>query len=365
MKVPFYDLEKENKLFEKELTASFKKTLSSSWFILGNNVDLFEKEWARYVKTKHAISVGNGTDALILALKALDIKQGDEVIVPAYTFVATAFAVSVLGATPVFVDVDPKTHVINPLLIEKKITKKTRAIIPVHLYGNLADMDEIMKIAKKHKLFVVEDAAQAHGALYKNKKAGGIGDIGCFSFYPSKNLGALGDAGITVTQNKKIADRLKSLRNYGQIKKYHSNEIGVNSRLDEIQAGFLYIKLKHLDSQNKKRRELAALYRRKLLDLPVIIPEDTKNSQPVHHLFTIQVKKRDTFIKKIERLGVQVLIHYPVPLHLQKAYRKMQFKKGSFPESERIADSTVSLPFFPSMSWEQLNYVVRSIQKVL
>lgn len=365
MRIPFYDLQLETGTISKKLIASFKLNIDKSWFILGKDVELFEKEWAQYVKVKHAMGVASGSDALTLSLKALGIGAGDEVIVPSLTFVSTAFAVSLVGAKPVLVDVDSETHLINPVLLEGAITKKTKAIIPVHLYGSVSDMDEINKVANKHKLFVIEDAAQAHGATYRGKKTGALSDIACFSFYPAKNLGALGDGGIIVTNNKKLAEKVLILRNCGQRKKYYSDIIGYNSRLDTIQAGFLRVKLKTLDIQNIKRRKLAEKYKKLLGGLPLTIPSETKKTSSAHHLFTINVEKRDIFMKKLAKLGVQTLIHYPIPVHLQKAYTFLGYKKGSFPVSEKIADTTVSLPFFPSMTQEQLEYVVSSIKKVL
>lgn len=364
MNIPFYDLKLENKKQRRELSTSFKKTVENSSFILGKNVEEFEREWAKYLGVKYAVGVGNGTDALIIAIKACGIGSGDEVIIPAFTFVATSFAITLNGATPVFVDIDPKTHSIDVGLIEKAITKKTKAIIPVHLYGNPADMDKIIHIAKKHKLLIIEDAAQAHGAEYKKKKAGTMGHVGCFSFYPAKNLGALGDGGAVVTNNKVLYGKILKLRNYGQIKKYHSESFGFNSRLDEMQAGFLRIKLATLDHANKKRRKIVDVYKKELSTY-VKFPRETENGKSCYHLFTIQLKSRAKRMKRLQKMGVSTLIHYPIPLHLQKAYKSLGYKKGDFPVSETIAETTVSLPLFPSMSLRQARYVISSVLKVL
>lgn len=365
MRVPFLDLSVELKLLQKELDASFKKTLKSNSFILGDQVDQFEKEWAKYLGVKFAIGVGNGTDALVIALKALGVGPGDEVIVPALTFVATAFAVSIVGAVPVFVDVDLRSHLIDVSQIAKKVTRKTKAIIPVHLYGSPADMTQISKLAKKHKLFVIEDAAQAHGAVYKNKNAGTLSDIGCFSFYPGKNLGALGDGGAVVTNNLKLYEKIHGLRNYGQKEKYYSNFVGYNSRLDEMQAGFLRVKLKKLDAFNRKRQGIVNTYNAAFRKQSIEMPSVLSGASSSNHLFTIQIKNREKFMERMKNLDILTLIHYPIPLHLQRAYKHLGYTKGDFPVSEHIALSTVSLPLFSLMTKKQTDYVIESVIKSL
>lgn len=364
MRISFVDLKKEKDFFNGQIEKKIMGVINKGNFVLGNEVGKFEKNFAKYLGVKHVLGVANGTDALILSLKALGIGKDDEVIVPAYTFIATALAVSNNGATPVFVDVDEKTHNIDPKEIEKKITKKTKAIIPVHLYGNPAMLDEILKIAKKHNLFVIEDAAQAHGAVFKGKKVGSFGDLACFSFYPSKNLGAYGDGGAIATNDVKLARKINLLRNYGQEKKYYSLTQGFNSRLDEVQAAILLIKLKHLDKFNDKRRQIALLYKEELGGI-VEIPTETENGESVFHLFTLQVPKRDALIEKLKKIGIISLIHYPIPLHLQKVYSYLNYKKGDFPISEKIAKTTLSLPMHPFLEKSQVNYVVNVVKLFL
>lgn len=365
MNVPFYDLLREHKKYYKEIDAALKKTIKSSHFILGKQEKLFEEEFAQYIGGKFAIGVGNGTEALIIALKALGVKEGDEVIIPAFTFVATGFAVTLAGAKPVLVDVDSRTHAIDPERITSAITKKTKAIIVVHLYGLIGEFDKVKKIAKKHKLFIVEDAAQAHGAMYSGKNAGALGDISTFSFYPAKNLGALGDGGAVVTDSKILAEKVLLLRNYGQQEKYFSTIVGTNSRLDEIHAAVLRVKLKHLEVLNGNRRKFAKYYKDNIKGLDVTFPDVVQSSVPAYHLFTIQVKNRNVVQKKMTKMGIETLIHYPIPVHLQEAYTELKYKKGDFPVSEKIAESTLSLPFSPFITKKELDYVIQSLKKVL
>lgn len=360
MRIKFIDLKKENDFLRSQVQERINKIIKKGNFILGEEVLNFEKKFAEYLGVKHVFGVGNGTDALTLSVMALGIKEGDEVILPAFTFIGTALAVSNSGATPVFVDIDEETHSIDVNKIEEKITKKTKAILPVHLYGNPVDMEKVAAIAKKHKLFIIEDCAQAHGATFKGKKVGGFGDLGCFSFYPSKNLGAYGDAGAISTNNKVLADRIKLLRNYGQEKKYYSSINGVNSRLDEIQAAILSLKLKYLDNWNKKRRFLAKLYVEEL-EGKVKMPRVTKGATSVFHLLTVQVNNRDDLIKKLEKKGISALIHYPIPLHLQQAYSFLGYKKGDFPISEAVAGKTLSLPMHPFLTKEMVRYSAKSL----
>lgn len=365
MNVPFLDLKQELKLLSTDLRRAFNKTVTAGMFILGEEVSSFEKEWAKYLDAKYAVGVGNGTEALVLALKALGVGEGDQVIVPAFTFVATAFAVTLVGAKPVFVDVKKTTHTIDTDKIEERINKNTKAIIPVHLYGHPADMGKIIRIAKRHKLFVVEDAAQAHGSLYKGEKVGTLGDIACFSFYPGKNLGALGDGGAIVTNNKALYERALLLRNYGQRKKYFSEIVGTNSRLDELQAAFLRVKLKKLDTFNKKRQKIVDTYKKAFLKLSLSMPTVLPNTQSSNHLFTIQVDNRDKCMKQLQDMGISTLIHYPVPVHLQAAYKILGYKKGDFPVSEWIASCTLSLPLFPLMSKKQISHVLKCVSVVM
>lgn len=357
MKIPFADLKKEHKLIKEELEKAIENVFAKGNYILGENVREFEKEWAKYLGAKYCFTVGNGTDALFLSLKALGIKEGDEVIVPDFTFVATAFAVSNTGATPVFVDVGIDSYNINPKEIESKISEKTKAIIVVHIYGNPADMDSILKIAKKYKLLVIEDAAQAHGAVYKNKKVGTIGDIGCFSFYPTKNLGCYGDAGAIVTNNTLIANKIMLLRNYGEGKKYYSEIIGYNSRTDEVQAAILHVKLKNLDKWNELRKEKVKLYKKFLKDCVSFQKEENS----VYHIFSIRTKNRNSLMSALGREGVSSLIHYPVPLHMQKAYRDLGYKKTDFPVSLEIAKTEISLPIYPFLTEREISYIANII----
>lgn len=364
MKIPFVDLQKEQKTLKNAIEKTMNKVMKKGNFILGEEVSAFEKSFAKYLGAKYVIGVASGTDALVLSLKALGIGVGDEVIVPSLTFIATALAVSVTGATPVFVDVDEESHTIDPNGIERKITDKTKAIIPVHLYGNPANLSKIIEIAKKHKLFVIEDAAQAHGATYKGKKVGSFGEFGCFSFYPTKNLGACGDGGAIATNSSVLAAKINLLRNYGQEKKYHSKTFGYNSRLDELQAAILLVKLKHLDEWNKRRRELAKVYKEELKKI-VGIPGETSNASSVFHLFTIQTFKRDFLLKELENNGIISLIHYPVPLHLQEAYSYLGYKRGDFPVSERIAKNTLSLPIHPFLKESHIKFIAEVIRSFL
>ena len=365
MKVKFFDIYREDSLIRKDIDKAIDNVIGRSEFIFGEEVEKFENEFAEYLGVKHVISVGSGTDALIISLMAMGIGEGDEVIVPAFSFVATAFAATLVGATPVFTEILPSTHNIDPDDIKKKIKKKKKAVIPVHLYGNPSDMDEILAIAKKHNILILEDAAQAHGAIYKEKKAGALGDIAAFSFYPSKNVGAYGDGGAISTNNNLLAEKARLIRNYGQEKKYFSKIIGFNSRLDSIQAAVLRVKLRRLDEINKKRRKNVSLYKKLLKGLGIEIPSETKNSKSANYILTIQAKNRDKVIEKLSKKGIQALIHYPVPIHLQKAYKDLGHKKGDFPVSEKVADTTLSLPLFASLRKTEIEYTVESLREAL
>jgi dTDP-4-amino-4,6-dideoxygalactose transaminase len=331
---------------------------------MGKKLEAFEKEYAAFNDTKFSIGVSNGLDALHLALKALNVTKGDEVIVPSNTYIATALAASYVGATPVFVEPDPNTYNINPANIEAAITSKTKVIMPVHLYGQACDMDAIMAIAKKHNLFVVEDNAQAHGATFNDKITGSFGNANGTSFYPGKNLGALGDAGAVTTNDETIAKKIAMLRNYGSEKKYHNEEIGFNMRLDEVQAGFLSVKLKHLNEWTKQRKEIAKQYNEALKNVSdLVLPSVHANATHVYHLYVIKTKNRDGLQKHLSENGIGTLIHYPIPPHLQKAYQSLGLKKGSFPIAEELADNCLSLPIWPGMTLDQVNTVAENIKK--
>lgn len=360
--VPFLDLRAAYLELQPEIDEAVARVLDSGWFILGKEVEAFEREYAQYLGVKHCIGVGNGLDALHLALKALGVGAGDEVLVPANTYIATWLAVSYAGATPVPVEPDPQTYNIDPAKIEAAITKRTKGMIPVHLYGQAADMGPIVEVARQHKLFVLEDAAQAHGARYKNSLAGGIGDIAGWSFYPGKNLGALGDGGAVTTNNDELAEKVRLLRNYGSSRKYYFELPGFNSRLDEIQAAVLRVKLKYLDEWNERRRSIARRYVDALSGTSLVMPHNPSWSQPVHHIFVVCSKKRDALRTHLERSGIGTLIHYPVPPHLQEAYRPLNIPKGSFPISERLHEEVLSLPMGPQMTEEQIDAVIEAVK---
>lgn len=360
MIIPFIDLKREYDFLRKDITKVLLSVVKRGNFILGEEVAAFENEWAKYIGVKYAVVVANGTDALFLALKALGIGKGDEVIVPSFTFISTAFAVTHAGATPILVDVLAENSSIDPEDIVKKITRKTKAIIPVHLYGNPADMKKIKNIAEKYKLFIIEDAAQSHGAEYSKKKTGSLGDIGCFSFYPTKNLGCYGDGGAVVTDDKNIAEKIRSLRNYGQNKKYFFSQLGINSRLDEIQAAVLRLKLKYLNKWNSRRKEIAKLYNERL-PKEVKRLKIIKNVHSVNHLYPIFLKERDRLMEYLSKKGISTQIHYPVPIHSQKIYKTLSHKKGDFPNSEHMASHELSLPIHAFLANSEVKYITDCI----
>ena len=363
MNIPFVDLKRQFDLIKNEVTTKINEVLRNTHFILGEEVEKFEEEFANYCGVKYGVGVASGSDALTLSLKVLGIGKEDEVITAPNTFIATVDAISRNGATPVFVDIDPETCNIDVAEIEEKITDKTKAIIPVHLYGQPADMDEIIKIAKKYDLKIIEDACQAHGAEYKGKKVGSLSDVGCFSFYPAKNLGAYGDGGMVVTNNEQIAERIKMLRNYGQSKKYYHDFIGYNSRLDEIQAAVLRVKLRYLDEWNDKRREHAKLYNDLLENVSGIeTPTEKEFVKHVYHLYVIRCKNRNELQNYLSSKGVSTGIHYPIPVHLQKAYKHLEYKEGDFPITEKYAKEILSLPMFPELTDEEIEVVVGLIR---
>ncbi|MBM3249181.1 MAG: DegT/DnrJ/EryC1/StrS family aminotransferase [Candidatus Omnitrophica bacterium] len=366
MKVPFIDLNSQYKEIKREIKIPLDNLFRKSSYILGEDVKLLETEFASYCNAKYAVGLNSGTDALFLSLLSLGIKKGDEVIVPSFTFIATALAVSFAGAKPVFVDIDEKTYNIDPAKIKKAITKKTKAIIPVHLYGQSADMQPILKIAREYNLKVIEDACQAHGALYHGKKCGSIADIGCFSFYPTKNLGAFGDAGMVVTNDKKIYEKILVLRDCGRKGRYEHVIKGYNSRLDSIQAIILRAKLKRLDRWNKKRQINSRYYSALLKDEKnIILPKTSKNLSHIYHVYAVRVKNRDKVYDELRKRGIGVLIHYSKPLHLQKAYKELNYKKGDFPVAEKIAREILSLPMSPHLTKKEIMFVAQQLRQVL
>jgi len=360
--IPFIDLQREYTEISGEIREAIERVLKSGWFILGGEVKKFEENFSKYVGTRYGIGVNSGSDALFLAIKALGIGNGDEVITVSHTYISTVDAIVRNEAKPVFVDIDPDMYSINVAKIKEKITEKTRAILPVHIYGHPADMDPIMEIAKKYNLFVVEDACQAHGAEHKGKKVGGISDLGCFSFYPIKNLGAYGDGGIVLTNNEELAEKLRMLRNYGQLKKYYHDFIGVNSRLDEIQAAILRVKLKYLDEWNEKRRKIVKLYNESLEDSGVITPIEKEYARHVYHLYVIRCKNRDKLQQHLLKNGIRTQIHYPVPVHKQKAYLNLGFNVH-LPVTEKICNEILSLPMHPWLNHEEVSKIAEVIRK--
>lgn len=363
MKVPFVSFLPMEKELNTELRGAFDRVFSRSWYIEGKEDEAFEKAFAEYCGTKYCIGVGNGLDALILVLKAFDIGEGDEVIVPSNTYIATALAVTYVGAKPVFVEPRIETFNIDPSLIEAAINEHTKAIMPVHLYGQACDMNPIMAIAKKYGLKVIEDCAQAHGATYKGQKIGTFGDAAGFSFYPGKNLGALGDAGAVVTNNEEIATKVRALGNYGSDYKYHHIYKGNNSRLDELQAAFLSAKLPILEKMNTERRRIADRYLNEITNAKVVLPTVEKDMVPVWHIFGIRCNEREKLEKHLNDKGIGTNKHYPIPMHLQECYSDLGFKEGDFPIAEEISKTELSLPMYYGMTDEEITYVIDSINE--
>jgi dTDP-4-amino-4,6-dideoxygalactose transaminase len=335
----------------------------SNWFILGEKKHLFEEEFSAYCNASHVVGVGNGLDALHLILKGYEIGFGDEVIIPSNTFIATALAVSYTGAKPILVEPKRESYNIDPTRIENSITNKTKAIIAVHLYGQPADMEPINEIAKKYDLKVIEDAAQAHGALYKGKKIGSISNAAGFSFYPGKNLGAFGDGGAVVTNDFELANKIRNLSNYGSNIKYHHEHKGINSRLDEIQAAILSIKLKHLDKWNEDRSRIANIYINNISNNDIILPYTAQDIKSVWHLFVVRSKFRDELKEYLFRHDIETLIHYPIPIHLQEAYKDLGYNKGDFPIAERLSEEILSLPIWYGMTEDQIGYIIEVLNK--
>lgn len=392
MNIPLIDLKAQYESLSDELNKAALEVLSSANYILGKNVIEFEKEFAEYVGVKHAISVGNGTDALVIALKAMGIGEGDEVITTPFTFFATAESISAVGATPVFVDVNKNTFNIDVTKIEEKITDKTKAIMPVHIFGQSADMDEINEIAKKHNLLVIEDACQAIGGKYKGRNIGSLGDVACFSFFPTKNLGCAGDGGMIVTDNDDLAVIIRALRTHGSGEngqkafnllngveedimqaesgndtvynplKYYNYLIGYNSRLDAIQAAILRVKLKEIDNWNSKRRDIVNIYNNEFRELYLVTPVCEDNNEHVYHMYILQSENRNEVLEKLKERGVATGVYYPVPLHLQKVYKSLGYKEGDMPVSEYLSHRTFAIPVYPELTEEQIKYIVDSVK---
>jgi len=363
MKINLVDLKRNYLSIKPEIDKAIQGVIENSAFILGEEVENFEKEFAKFCQVKYAVGLDSGLSALELGMRALGIGPGDEVITPANSFIASSSAISFCGAKPVLVDCDPLSYNIDPNLIEKAITRRTKAIMPVHLYGQPAEMEAILKIARKHKLLVVEDACQAHGAKYKGKRVGSFGDIAAFSFYPGKNLGAYGDGGMLVTNQKRLADKVRMMRNYGQKEKYNHVFLAWNRRLDSLQAAILRVKLRYLNKWNRKRQQHARLYTRLLRKLDgVICPKQSKEASHVYHLYVVQVSKRDELQKYLAEKGIATGIHYPIPIHLQPAYKNLGYRKGSFPVTESLAGRIISLPIFPELKSEEIRFIVREIK---
>jgi len=356
--IPFMNFKRENDEIGEEMLQVIRRVLTSGQFILGEETEKFEDEFSKYIGAKFGIGVNSGSDALYLAVKSLGISTGDEVITVSHTMISTVDAITRNGAKPIFVDIDPKTYLMDVSQVEAKISDKTCAILPVHLYGQAVDMDPLMEIAEKHGLYVIEDACQAHGAKHRDAKVGSIGDIGCFSFYPTKNLGAYGDGGMLTTSNKELADKLRRMRNYGQSVKYYHDFVGVNSRLDEIQAAVLRSKLRHLDEWNEKRRKTAKLYNDLLFNTEVTTPIEKDYVKHVYHLYVIKHKHRDKLQEYLLKQGVQTLIHYPIPVHNQRAY----MRSNKLPKTEKICSEILSLPIYPWLKEDEVKTISERIR---
>jgi dTDP-4-amino-4,6-dideoxygalactose transaminase len=361
--IPFLNFAPIHSEIKSEMAEAFNNVYDSYWYILGNSLTQFEQEYARYNQSNYCIGVSNGLDALKLSLKVCSIGIGDEVIIPSNSYIATFLAVSSLGAKPVLVEPNIDTFNIDPFKINDAITSKTKAIIPVHLYGQSCEMQAIMDIANKKKLFIIEDNAQAHGAMFNGKPTGSWGHVNATSFYPGKNLGALGDAGAVTTNNEEFALKIKTLRNYGSNKKYYNEVVGYNMRLDELQAAFLSVKLRHLNKWTKQRQQIAFWYNELLCGIgDLVLPKISKGASHVYHLYVVRTNKRDSLQKHLNLNGIGTLIHYPIPAHLQNAYKDLGYKKGDFPISEKISDTCLSLPIWPGMEKEMIKYISKIIK---
>lgn len=361
MKVPFSTFVPMHAEIKNEVMKKFEEVYNRSWFVQGEEVAAFEQEFSSFCGCRFAVGCGNGLDALYLILKAMDIGEGDEVIVPSNTFIATALAVTYAGATPVFAEPHLETFNVNPSLIEEKITPETKAVIAVHLYGQPADMYEISRIAEKHGLRVIEDCAQAHGAVYRGQKVGSLGDAAGFSFYPGKNLGALGDGGAVVTDSQELADKVRALGNYGSAEKYNHIYKGNNSRLDEVQAAFLRIKLKYLEKWTRNRQETARRYLTEIRNPKIILPALSEDRSHVWHIFAVRCRERDRLEEYLNCHGIGTTKHYPIPLHQQKAYHDLEIPEGAFPAAEEISSTELSIPMYYGMTDDEISYVIDAI----
>ncbi|MGL5779074.1 DegT/DnrJ/EryC1/StrS family aminotransferase [Cetobacterium sp.] len=362
MKIPFNTLDRQFFMYQDEYEKKALDILRSGWYILGPEVEKFEKEFANYIGTKYSLGIDNGLNALVLAFRALGIKKGDEVLVQGNTFIASVMGITMNGGTPIFIEPD-KFDNINVNLIEEKITKKTKAICVVHLYGQTSNMDKIMELSKKYNLYIIEDCAQSHGSMFNNKMSGSFGDIACFSFYPGKNLGCFGDGGAVTTNNKELYLKMKMLRNYGSSKKYYNDEVGYNSRLDELQAGLLRVKLSHIKELTEEREKIASNYLTKIKNSKIVLPQLRKGATSVWHLFVIKTDQRNELQKYLEKNGIDTVIHYPIPPHLSKAYEYLGYKSGDFPITEKYAETVLSLPIYNGMTEDEQNHVINIINK--
>jgi dTDP-4-amino-4,6-dideoxygalactose transaminase len=365
MKVPYFDLTAQYAELRSEICAALDRVCQNASFILGEEVTRFEQAFASYCEVKHCVALNSGTSALHLAMLSVGIGPSDEVITTANTFIATAEAICYTGAKPVFVDIDPATANLDAALIERAITSRTKAIVPVHLYGRPADLDLMLEIAKHHKLVLIEDACQAHGARYRGKRVGGFGYAAAFSFYPGKNLGAYGEGGALTTNDDAVAQFAREMRTHGESKRYFHDRIGYNYRMDGFQGAVLNVKLKHLDRWTAQRQEFARLYRERLAGSNLRIPEDASTCENVYHLFTPWVQNRDAVREELARKGVQTAVHYPVPVHLQRAYAYLGYKSGSLPYTEKACTEVISMPLFPEMSSEQVLYAAEALAEVV
>ncbi|MCD6519606.1 MAG: DegT/DnrJ/EryC1/StrS family aminotransferase [Anaerolineae bacterium] len=365
MPIPLVDLKAQYRTIKDEIDAAVSRVLANASFILGPEVEAFEQAFARYCETKHAIGVSSGTAALQLSLLACGVGPGDEVITTPFTFIATAAAISHVGATPVFVDIEEDTYNIDPTKLEAAITPRTKAIIPVHLYGQPADMDPILQIAREHGLKVIEDACQAIGATYRGKKVGGLGDVACFSFYPSKNLGAAGDGGMVTTNDDSIAEQIRKLRDHGRTSHYGHSVVGFTYRLDALQAAILNVKLAHIDEWNQARRAHAQAYNKYLTPLGVITPREKEGCWAVYHVYAVRLPKRDEVFQHLRAKGIGASIHYPLPVHLQPAYAHLGLPEGSYPVAEACSKNILSLPMYPELTEAQIQEVAGAIRQVL
>jgi dTDP-4-amino-4,6-dideoxygalactose transaminase len=363
MKVPFIDLAAQYSQIKDEVNEKLSEVLNSQHFILGAKVKELEQKIAELCECTHAIGVSSGTDALLLSLMACGIKPGDEVITTPFTFFSTASCISRLGAQPVFVDIDPRTFNINPEAVEEKLSSKTKAIIPVHLFGQLTDMDPLLDIASQAHIWIIEDAAQSIGAMYKGRKAGSIGQMGCFSFYPTKNLGAYGDGGMIVTNDEELADKLRILRVHGSRPKYYHHIIGINARLDEMQAAVLLVKLRYLQQWNDSRTRNALLYNEKLQGLPIKLPFVAESCNSIYHQYVVKAPRRDELNEHLQNNGIGTQIYYPLPLHLQPCFKYLNYRDGDFPVAEEASRTVLSLPIFAELTEEQITYIANKIRE--